>query len=103
MLSSCLATAQVTVRGRVSDKDGKALQGTFIKVDGTIRGVADAAGEYAIELTKGQYKLSAYLLGFGEKQLVVRVGISRLGKTLSWKRTTNYSERSLSVLLPIRR
>ncbi|MBR8802907.1 TonB-dependent receptor [Porphyromonas levii] len=74
VLSSCLATAQVTVRGRVSDKDGKALQGTFIKVDGTIRGVADAAGEYAIELTKGQYKLSAYLLGFGEKQLVVRVG-----------------------------
>lgn len=74
VLYSCLATAQVTVSGKVSDKDGKALQGAFIKVEGVIQGIANSSGEYIIELGEGRYKLSASLLGYSDKNVTVRVG-----------------------------
>lgn len=78
VLSSCLAAAQVKVSGRVADKDGRALQGAFVKVDGTILGVANDLGEYSIELKEGHHKLSVSLLGYYEKEVNVSIGMKSI-------------------------
>ncbi|WP_448517996.1 TonB-dependent receptor [Rhodoflexus sp.] len=67
-----------TVKGKVTDTDGEALNGATIFVPKTSKGtVTDLEGNYTLQLPAGKYRIAFRLLGYGEKILDVTVEAGR--------------------------
>ena len=76
-LVSVIALAQVSIHGKVTDKDGSGLSGISVLVRGTTSGtVTDADGTYnfSVNLKTGTYTLTFSGIGFKTKEQSIAIG-----------------------------
>jgi iron complex outermembrane receptor protein len=74
LLLPVLATAQLSISGKVSDQTGAPLPGATITINPTISTIADVVGKYQLSnLTSGNYKLKVTYIGYQpfEKAIVL--------------------------------
>jgi iron complex outermembrane receptor protein len=74
LLLPVLATAQLSISGKVSDQTGAPLPGATITISPTISTIADVVGKYQLSnLTSGNYKLKVTYIGYQpfEKAIVL--------------------------------
>jgi iron complex outermembrane receptor protein len=65
LLLPVLATAQLSISGKVSDQTGAPLPGATITISPTISTIADVVGKYQLSnLTSGNYKLKVTYIGY---------------------------------------
>ncbi|MDB5151954.1 MAG: TonB-dependent receptor, partial [Mucilaginibacter sp.] len=65
LLLPVLATAQLSISGKVSDQTGAPLSGATITISPTISTIADAAGKYQLSnLTNGNFTLKVTYIGY---------------------------------------
>src|ERR1700759_1251238 len=69
------ASAQVTLSGKVSDKEGKGVPFASIYIKGTTKGTsANIEGEYSLNLQPGQYEVLYRAVGYKQESQNVSLG-----------------------------
>ncbi|TKC12865.1 TonB-dependent receptor [Pedobacter polaris] len=74
MLLPCVAMAQITVNGKVTDNNQKPLSGATIKLKNkAITILSDKNGDYILSLASGKYTLSVSYLGYKTEEKTIDI------------------------------